>query len=295
MFALATTALAPAATADVATKAPRIELLDAGNTPRQVLLLAPAVGTTSVGLMTMRMKVAQSGAVSNVVGPTTVKAKISTTVTHKAADGSFDMAFKYPSFEVVDDGSQSSAQLRAMRTNLAVLRKLSGTYTIAPNGVVSASHVHIPAIANATLSSLLHQLASQVGQLALPLPAQPVGVGGRWRVTTHLDLGGIKATQTYVYTLRARHGTVLDLDVRYTQRAPRGRIRLPGVPARAVVNLTRFTSTGSGTAVQDLSAVFSAKSHLSAKSVQMLRLHQGGQSATLLQRFDLEVTVTPAA
>ncbi len=295
MFALATTAFAPAATADVATKAPRVELLDAGNAPRQVLLLAPAVGTTSLGLMTMRMKIAQSGAVSNVVGPTTIKAKISTTVTDRSAAGSFDVAFQYPSFEVQDNGSQSSAQLRAMRKNLAVLGKLTGTYTIGPNGVVSASHVHIPTIANATVSSVLHQLSSQVAQLAIPLPAEPVGVGGRWRVTTQLDLGGIKATQTYVYTLRARHGTVLDLDVRYTQRAPRGRIHLPGVPTGAVVNLTRLTSTGSGTSVQDLNGVFSAKSHLSTKSIQMFRLHQGGQSATLLQRIDLEVTVAPAA
>jgi hypothetical protein len=76
-------------------------------------------------------------------------------------------------------------------------------------------------------------LAAELLARIVPLPAEPVGVGARWRVVTILALDGAHAKQTATYTLLA-DGRVHAVIQRVAQEQ---RLATPGAPAGVTVDL----------------------------------------------------------
>lgn len=236
----------------------------------------------------------QSGGPSTVsVGPLRMRTVISSVIPPAAPGGVITVPFTYGSFRLLPTSVGSSAQLKAIRAYLATFGGLSGEFTVSTTGAVLSSSVAIPPSANATVRTLLQQLSNQSSQLSVPLPTQAVGIGARWRATTHLSAVGVELSQTYEYTLVRHEGTRLTLEVGYTQTGARQPAAFPGLPAGVTAELTGWNITGTGTTVLDLSQVIAVEGHLEAQGREEFRFDQGAQSETLDQHVKFGFDVAP--
>lgn len=102
----------------------------------------------------------------------------------------------------------------------------------------------VPVAAQGQLAQIQHN----VEQLAMPLPAQPIGVGARWKVRRTIDVGGAQLVTMTTATVTAfdEHALAVALATEISgadQHAQRDGI---------TVELKRITGSGTGTAVIDL-------------------------------------------
>ena len=287
---MTTPAVAGPALADTTRPGVQIKLLDRGATPRSRLRLTPN-GTPQAVVVTLSTEVTQSGASSQHVGPLQIRTVVSFAPSSTTTNGTIRVPYAYGAFRLLDTSEASPAELSAIRDAFTQFEGFGGQLTLSPTGAVISNTYSIPPTVNTTVRNLLQQLSGQSDQLGVPLPTQAVGVGARWRGTTHLVVAGISLTQTYDYLLRSRDGARLDVDVRYTQTAGSQRVTLPGVPAGTNVSVAGYRIAGAGSSVADLSRVAAVSGHVAAQGVQRFRVEGGGQSQTINQQLRLSVDI----
>jgi hypothetical protein len=145
------------------------------------------------------------------------------------------------------------------------------------------------------VSSLVTQLGDQLRTLSIPFPAEPVGVGARWRATTQLTLNGIEATQVYEYKLKKRTGTKLVIGVTGTQTARRQTVELPDTASGAQLEVRKFKSSFRGENTVELTSLLPTAGQVKSNGDQTFRIKAGSQSGTLTQQLTVRLVVKPAA
>jgi hypothetical protein len=290
LFAAGMTApvVAGPAFADTTRPGVQIQLLDPGAVPRSRLRLTPS-GAPQAVVLTLSTEVTRSGASTQHVGPLQIQTVVSFAPSSTATNGTIRVPYTYGALRLLGTSAGSPAELSAIRDALTQFQGFGGQLTLSPTGAVLSNTFSIPPAVNATARNLLQQLSGQSDQLGVPLPPQAVGVGARWRATTHLVVAGIRLTQTYDYLLRSREGTRLTVDVRYSQAAASQRVTVPGVPAGTNVSVAGYHVAGSGSSVADLSRVAAVSGHVAAQGVQRFRVELGGRSQTIDQQVRLSV------
>jgi hypothetical protein len=290
LVAAATTIPVAAVPAPAETTRPgvQVKLLDAGAAPRGLLRLRPVTTPQSV-VLTFSTEETQSGISSLHIGPLVIQTVVSLAPSSTATNGTIRMPYTYGAFRLLDSSAGSPQELMALRDALSTFQGFGGQLELSPTGAVISNSFSIPPPVNSQVRNLLQQLSGQSDQLGVPLPSQPVGIGARWRATTHLFVSGISLTQTYEYTLRSRDGTRLTIDARYTQTAASQRASLPNTPPGMTVSIAAYRITGSGSTVADLSRVAAVTGHIAAQGLQRFRVQQGGRSGTINQQVKLTV------
>lgn len=74
------------------------------------------------------------------------------------------------------------------------------------------------------------QIVQRLAGTLVPLPAEPIGLGGTWRVHTTLRQGPITVLQTATYALVARSGGLWSIAVKIQRRGDPQTLQVPGVP-----------------------------------------------------------------
>jgi hypothetical protein len=279
---------------DAQAPSPEIEVLSAGAAPREALRLAPAVGASQRAAMTVRLGLEQSGVSSASVNVPPIRATLAATLRDATPNGDFHVSVSYPSFEVLKGNGTSAAQRRAAERTLTGLEMLSGELTLTTRGALVDSNFNIPPGLDPTSTQILGQLGDQLRGLTAPLPEPAIGVGARWRVTTHLTISGIQLRQVYEYKLKKRKDTTLELEVRGTQTAKRQAVDLPGVPSGVKVRVTSFKVTFRGAITMDLTRLLPVAGHLRAGGDQTFHVEAKNESGTLRQHVKVRVAIEPA-
>ena len=106
------------------------------------------------------------------------------------------------------------------------------------------------------------ELAARWQALAVPLPAEPIGVGARWRTVTRVRLGGAYFKQTGTYRLAARTGDQLSIEVEHVRLAEPQVLTVPGLPAGASAELLGIVRTARGTVDVTLASPLPARGTL---------------------------------
>ena len=272
---------------------PTVELLDPGAEPRATLRLSPASGSVIRQDLTTSASVRQSGAASNVIGPLDIRVVEEDTIGVVSPDGSFEISFTFPVFELLDSSEVDATSRRDIRDAFGDAQEITGGATVSSNGVVSDLVFDIPPDVDPAFDQFLEQYEQQASDISVPLPAEPVGVGAQWTVTQRLELNGIDVKQVHTYTLRAHEGTQLELDVKVRQTARRQPADLPGVPAGVEVEVTRWKVNGSGHLTHDLSRPYPSDGELRIRGRQVFRADDGEKIEVLRQRVRTEITVQP--
>jgi len=181
-----------------------VVLLSAGEAPRRPLRYRFAPGREEV----MRTRVvtdetkrlADRPAESS--GPLAILIRTKTSIRDVAPDG--DASFAWQSLEVAfEPATDAPAATRdALRLLLEGLAGRSGSGGYSARGIRREIRHDAPPDEDAAARKLYDLITAFLEEAPAPLPAEPVGVGARWEVTTAKEhLEGIRITQTVTYEL----------------------------------------------------------------------------------------------
>ncbi|HEX2577449.1 MAG TPA: hypothetical protein VHK88_13925, partial [Aquihabitans sp.] len=170
---------------------------------------------------------------------------------------------------------------------------LGGTGRVTPKGAFRSFAYDVPADVDPSVLATLQQFEQQLPALAVPLPDEPIGVGGRWRTTGRTTLAGVTLDQVTTYEVTKLTDTGVAYDVTTTQRAAEQ--ALAGLPEGTTARLVSSDVAGTGSGSLELDAlVASATSTLTG--TQELELVRGTEpAAALTQQLDVAVTVAVGA
>jgi hypothetical protein len=191
-----------------------VQLVDPGATPHASLRYQFEAGRTQRATLRTDMQTSLSMGGQQVptgsVPP--MRMTLSLRVAEIRADGTARMEFEVLSAQA-DGNSPQSAQVNKA---LAGAAGLAGSYALDQQGRFIGNIIPAGTSQQAG-GELLTQLQENLQQMTAPFPEAPVGQGARWRVTTLNSNGGIRLSQTAEYTLRARRGNRIELDMKMVE------------------------------------------------------------------------------
>lgn len=272
-----------------------VELLDAGSEPRQELRFELREGQEFRARMTTLTKSDMS--VDGQALPSTPLPPTEIVIAGKiddVADGVASYSFTYERLGAVAAEGVDPAVVAQYDTALEKVQGLRGTGSIDDRGKAGKSTLDTSAITDPALKSTLDSVTSQVTNLTVPFPVDAVGAGARWRVVRRAVQNGITIDSSSTYTLRSREGDRYVLGVDQTVTAPPGRANLPGLDG-GTADIVDYEVTSSGEVAGDLTNAFPESSAISGGGDIEMKVTKDGETANLVQKIDLQVTLAPDA
>lgn len=274
----------------------QIELLTAGTEPRQELRLKPQVNTKQLMTITMDMDVATtlSGtAMPKIKTPATVM-KMEVLVTQVDANGDIHSKFTYTDADVVADPSTSPEILESVRSGIKKMVGLSGTLITDNRGQVKSSKITLPENVDPLSKNFLEQLSNSLNQMSSPMPAEAVGLGAKWRISSQLKMGNINMNQSAVYELVSLKDNIASVNITMEQQANAQELTLPGIPTGSTsVSLKFLTSQVQGQMTLPLSSIMPTRSAISVRSQSEMTLKElnGGKQITIGTQMTMQMNL----
>lgn len=249
LLACALVSSAPAARADELA-APQVTLLSAGAGKKAPLRYQLAAGSKQTLTMTMDMQLAmflraEPGAAETPLprarAPKT-RFTIDLNITSVAADGDLTLTYRYRRFEVLPDAAVAQEILAATAKSLAELEGVAGHMVVSSRGFVKEHRLDLPATLSPQAKESLKSFKRSMGQMAAPLPQEPVGKGARWQVKTQIELNGAVLDVVTVSKLVERKGKRAKLELAIEQTSGRQALEVNGIKSELVSAL--FTASG---------------------------------------------------
>jgi hypothetical protein len=273
----------------------RVTVQEAGREPRERLRLRLAPGSTTRAALVSKTSLEMTMAGERMPGGTlpTTRTVMEQRIDRVEPNGTahFTVVFSDWSVEPTPGADPNVSQQTARL--LRQLRGLGGTGTIDPSGAQTL-RMDTSNVSDPTIKSLLDSMSSQVGNLSVPFPDEPVGPGARWRGTSSATISGITMNTTTSYTLRSRTGDRYELDVVQEAEAPPGPIDFPNLPAGAETSIESFKLNSNGDIAGDLTQPLPRTSSIRGGGEGRLTVSAEGEQGTLDQRITLEITLSPA-
>lgn len=220
-----------------------LEVIRPGAQPRLLRYHATKGATVKLELVTeVELKAGSAGT------PTpTLVLDFDLVVVDVAADGSARLRMVIVDASFRERDGVDAARMTALASKVGPLAGVAIVGTLAPDGKLrdAAADVGDRKLPK-ELADQLPQLVGRVEQLALPLPSEPVGAGGRWRSTRELRQNGLATTTTTIVDVTALDGDQLAVALTSDVRgADQDAAQTGGTTVR--VHDVHGTGTGHGT------------------------------------------------
>ncbi|MCY7276361.1 MAG: DUF6263 family protein [Phormidesmis sp. CAN_BIN44] len=264
---------------------PKVELLNAGAQPQQVLRFKPAVNTTETSTISLSVEVklsipSVSSAPGSIKLPST-KMIMETIVTKIDPNGDIHYKFRYTDADITGDASTPAAVLKEARTEVKKMVGASGLFVMDDRGNTKSTSLSIPKGVDATTRQMLEQSFRSLEQLSAPLPEAAVGIGAKWRTLMPVKLYGISLNQTAAYELVSLKDGVATLKVGVEQQAQGQKIAMTGIPKGVDVTLKSLNTTGQGQMTVRLDRLLPSIATLSITSMAQIQSAMPGTSELL--------------
>jgi hypothetical protein len=139
-----------------------------------------------------------------------------------------------------------------MRKGLPTLVGASGSIVIDERGGVRELELGLPPEVGAELGQFMNAARLAIGQMAVPLPEAPIGVGAKWEVQDTVQQDGVRVRQKTYYELLALDATRAQVRTQTVQSADRQRAPLPGLPDGVTAEVLSLHGSGAGEIEIDL-------------------------------------------
>ncbi|HTM23255.1 MAG TPA: DUF6263 family protein [Kofleriaceae bacterium] len=262
----------PAAHAQPRPAPPKVTLLSAGKGPRHPLRYFLQTGTTDRGVMTMgmAMKNGDGGGGTDIVIPS-VETDLTINMGAPQADGEHVYSFAIDDMRIVPRPGSASGMEQPMQQMLDGMKGMTGSALIDARGISRDASFTIPPGLAPEVRDMLEQTESSLDQMSAPLPAEPVGVGARWRIHTDIARGGMNISQDLTYQLVSLQADRALMKVTISQSARPQKVST----AQGSFDLVSYKGTGSGAVSLDLHHIV-PDSKLSMKITQVVQIDLGG-------------------
>ena len=282
---------APAANSKTA----QVELLNPGVEPRQQLRLKPAIDLKETTVMTLKMdmEISAAGRSSPAKSPVSVMT-FETKVTKIDPNGDIHYESAYTNVDITGDTENTPPAVRdAMRSTLKSMVGMKGSFIMDNRGFNKGSNFILPEGADNNLKQMVRQMSKSLEQVASPLPAEAVGKGAKWRVSSSSDFSGLNVNDIATYELASWQDGVASLNVIIEQQANPQNITSPQLPPGTILTLKSFTSQGRGkvTARLDRLNPFLSTVSVSSNSEMSAKTAGSSQESPITTKMVMEMTL----
>jgi hypothetical protein len=221
---------------------PQVVLLAPGAEPRALLRYRMQPGHSTLG-MDMEMDMAM---MEQKIDTPPIRVAMDIDDREVAPNGTSHVLLKVTRAEVVPRPGDDPGMLSRLNEAVGAVLGMTTDMKITARGFARDVKVTVPLGMKPEMQSMMQNMRTFTQQLAAAFPAEPVGVGARWKIATALDSGPLKVSQTIEVTLEKREPTAVTLAMAITQNAPPQPMKSPGLPPGASVTLDSYTGTGQG-------------------------------------------------
>jgi len=200
---------------------PVVKLINAGAEPRQKLRYLLAGEVDEKVQSTVQMAMATSVKGQPVPAATGRVARKLVASVHAKPDASADLiSFEYKLESCTEEPSdgEAIANLKPVEKALCtgVGTSVGGVWTT--RGILLESAIHAPPGSSPQVASMMDSISQSLRQMAPPLPAEPVGVGAEWVVSTRMPMSALPLDKTVHYKVLELGSSRLVAEITVSQR-----------------------------------------------------------------------------
>jgi hypothetical protein len=259
----------PTVSPTVPTSTPaKLELLDAGATPRQEIKFRPLANSQQT--LTMTMGMSMDMVFGETPMPKTNIPKIAMKVDLKVGkiepSGDINYSFNYSEINAIADRDTPPELTASIQKSMQTLVGFGGDLVIGSDGRVKSQKLKLPKTIEPSMKQSLEQLTKSLEQMSTQLPSQPVGVGAKWQTTNSLTVSDIQLNQSMIYEVVALDASGMTVKCKISQSAPPQNIAVPGAAANSntKIKVDSLDSTGEGTYVMRFDSLLPVSGNMSS-------------------------------
>lgn len=284
-----TTAPAQTTTTEPTVDAPTVQILEAGEPPRQLLRYALHANRSEFRITT-ESTIRQTGASPRpieIVVPR-IEHQVELVIEEPNHDGSA-FSLRIIAASLADDTGLSDTEADAIEERLTALSGLAGSGAIAADGRLRGFTWSDLDAVDPSIRTGLDTLSTQLSGLVAPLPGAAVGSGARWRATSTVTFGGVPTTVSTVYELgeltgsRAGYTSVSETAAEEQDPAT--------LADGSVARVLSSTTTAAGEGILDLAGLLADLS-VTSEAQQRIRIERGADVIEFDQRIESTVEIT---
>jgi hypothetical protein len=229
-----------------------LTLLESGREPRTALRYPSeptAAGKLSLGLR-LAMKMEMPG---SPVPPVTMPGlRLLVDVASSRTEQGVKYQFTVADADLISTDNAHPSLLAEMRKGVSTVVGASGHLILEPRGTRGDLSLALPAGIGQELGQFLNSARLAIGQMVVPLPAEPVGKGAKWEAVEVVSQDGISVREKTYFELVAIDGPRVLIRTQTVQSAERQRAALPGLPDGVTAEVMSLRGSGTGEIELDL-------------------------------------------
>ncbi len=266
-----------------------VELISPGEIPRKEIRFQPKSGQTESIIMTMKMgqKITIDG--NSLPAPATPTQKITLKVSTKdvTSDGDVSYDFEFANIEVVDDPKSPSPLTPILMNIMKPMIGSKGSAVVSNRGLTKKSEFKFNEGLAPQLKMMLDGMVESVGKISSPVPMEPIGIGGKWKVVQKLTTNGLTLKQISTHELKKRTADGFEISTEIGQQAEPQEVKSPLLPQGAKMTLESLSTEGKGTSAFRFASMMPAKVDSSISSHSEMTVTANGQD----QKLEIETKV----
>jgi hypothetical protein len=271
---------------------PVVTVLESGAEPRVRPRYRLARGPQAPMVMDVGLSMAVGSKTLAFIGLPLTRMTLSVDVPRIDADGTAFTQAKITAVEVLPQSEDHVRLVEGMRKGMAAIMGMAMEMRVTPRGFVRDVKVTMPPAALPQVQSMMDSLRNVYQQAAVTFPAEPVGVGARWRVVAQIENGPMKMQQTALVTLESADDKHARIAVITEQTAPPQLLNAVGLAPGTSVSLESYSGHGEGRAEIQLDSL---TPHASMNlTIEMASIVVANETRSPLQmNMDMAVKVSP--
>jgi hypothetical protein len=256
LFAIAAGSAASGACSEEDKPAPvagvALRLLETGREPRTALRYPAA--PTPAGKLSLTLRLAMKMEVrGSPVPPITMPGlRLLLDIESARAGEKVKYQFTVSDADLTGTDIAHPSLLAEMRKGIAQVVGASGHLVMEPRGLRSELSLPLPAGIGQELGRFMNSAKLAIGQMVVPLPAEPIGPGAKWEAVETITQDGISVREKTTFELVALDGPRALIRTRTVQSADRQPAALPGLPDGVSAEVATLRGSGTGEIELDL-------------------------------------------
>lgn len=267
-----------------------VKLLSAGDEPRTVLRLHPAVGDQQTVVMTTKMNMTMSvaGNPTPAMDMPAMTTTMSVEVKKVSADGEITYAINFGATDLAAGEDAKSPTGAAMKAALGNVGSMAGEGRMSDRGITKTMEMKSSGDSNPMLAQTLDQMKDSASSAATPLPEEAVGPGAKWEHRQKMKSQGMIVDQVTTVELVSVDGDRVELKCTVTQNAANQKIESPAMPGMKM-DLIKLVTTGKGKSSVDLGHLLPPSATVDSDTETTMAMNVGQQKQTMNMKMKMSV------
>lgn len=293
---------APAGAAEAPAAVParppaQVELLDAGKAPLRVLRYTPRVGAKQRIEVQQSMDVKQTldgnPMPSSKLPQMLMPADVEILSVGSSGEAETRMTYLEPTVSA-DDPAVPEGVVKAVSQMLKGMKGMTVSTMSRANGEVVKMDVANTANLPPALKDMMSSMSSAMENMSVVLPAEPIGVGAKWRLKRSFEMTGIKVDSDISVTLVEVSDTGAIFEMNVVGVAAKQEVKNPAFPAGTTLVIDKLESKAQGTTSVLLSNPFAVQGKIVSTVNATMSIDVGEGPKVMDQVVNLQITMKRA-